>query len=72
MPLTTLNLDGPSTKAELTRIEKESESAIEADVTKDGIEAEVSTTKKGWRIAGFWKRAWSGEQSGGARIKKTL
>lgn len=65
-----LNLDGPATKAELSRIESEHESNVQVDATVDGIEAEVSTEKKGWQIGAFFKRKWSGAVSGGARIKK--
>lgn len=72
MPITKLNLDGAATKAELQRIEDEHESNVQADITADGVEAEVSTTKKGFSIAAFFKRRWNGEQAAGARIKKSF
>lgn len=72
MPITKLNLDGPQTKAELTRIQNEHDSALDVDVTADGVEAEVSTEKKGWSLIAFAKRKWNGETSAGGRIRKTF
>jgi hypothetical protein len=59
-------------KAELERIEDEKESAVEATVTKDGVEAEISTTKKGWTISAFAKKFWKGDLQAGAKIKHDL
>lgn len=70
MPITTLDLNGPATKAELQRIEDEHESNVQVDATLEGVEAEVSTEKKGWKLSGFFKRKWKGDLSAGARIKK--
>lgn len=72
MPITQLNLDGPATKAELSRLEATNASAIEADITAEGVEADLTTTKKGWKFTAFIKRKWNGETSAGGRIKKDL
>lgn len=67
-----LTLDGPATKAELSRLEDTHASAVEADITAEGVEADVTTTKKGWKLTAFVKRKWNGETSAGGRIKKDL
>ena len=72
MPITKLDINGPATRAQLDRIEKEHESNVQADVTLEGVEAEVSTEKKGFSIAAYVKRKWNGETSAGARIKKSF
>jgi len=70
MPITKLDINGPEVKKELSRIEAQNESAFDADITAEGVEAEISTTKKGWKVAGYFKRKWTGEKTAGARIKK--
>lgn len=72
MPITKLNLDGAATKAELDRIQAQGDSAVDVDITADGVEAEVSTTKKGWAIAAYIRRKWNGETTAGGRIRRTL
>jgi hypothetical protein len=72
MPITKLDLNGPEVKKELSRIEAQNESAFDADITAEGVEAEISTVKKGWGLAAYVKRKWSGETSAGGRIRKTF
>ena len=70
MPITKLDINGPEVKKELSRIEAQNESAFDADITAEGVEAEISTTKKGWGLSAYLKRKWSGEVTTGARIRK--
>lgn len=66
-----LNLDGPSLKQELERVEAEG-AQIEATVDTEGVTAEVSKEIKGWNVAGYVKKLWAGPWIGGASIKKDL
>lgn len=68
--MTLRDLDGEEARKHLTRIEQEQASSVEADVTAQGVEAELSTTKHGWQIAGYFKRLWKGDTTVGARVKK--
>ncbi len=70
MPATKLDLD-QAVKEELNRIEGEQESAVEATVTATGVEAEISTIKRGWKISAFAKKVFG--QKGveaGAKVKR--
>jgi hypothetical protein len=64
-----LDIDNAVTR-ELDRLEAEEGHAIEATVTETGVTAEVSTTKKGWRLAAYVRRLWKGETEAGATVKK--
>lgn len=71
-PPAKLTLDGPTTQTELDRIVTDGKSEIAANITKDGVTAEISTTKKGWNLGAFggWLRGkgWTG----GGKIQRDL
>jgi hypothetical protein len=60
-------------KAALDQVAKEKGGEVALEATATGIEASVSTTKKGWAVTAYAKKLWHGRGvEAGARVSKKL
>lgn len=72
MPSSGKTLQEAAHDAVVAEVQKTSASSVELDVTLEGTEASINTTKKGWTITAYFKQLWKGGRSAGVRVQRPL
>jgi hypothetical protein len=58
--------------AVVAEVQKTSANSVELDVTLEGTEVSLNTTKKGWGITAYFKQLWKGGRAAGVRVQRPL
>lgn len=70
MALTVLDLNGRELNKELERLDRDAHNELSTEITQDGLTAEMSHEKAGWRAVAYVKKLWQGPWIGGGRVSK--